>query len=50
MSSKKEDVLIDDSQKEDTKKDKPSIVEKIVDSIHKDIIDVLETIRETENS
>jgi hypothetical protein len=30
--------------------DKPSIIEKIVDSIHKDIIDVLETVKETENS
>jgi hypothetical protein len=45
MNSNKED----DSSKED-KKEKPSLVEKIVDSIHKDIIDVLETVRETENS
>lgn len=31
-------------------KEKPSLVEKIVDSITQDIIDVLETVRETEKS
>ena len=30
--------------------EKPSLIEKIVDSIHKDIIDVLETVRETEKT
>lgn len=44
MNSEKEE----DSLQE--KKEKPSLVEKIVDSIHKDIIDVIETVRETENS
>jgi hypothetical protein len=28
--------------------DAPSLVEKIVDSIHKDIIEVIETIKETD--
>lgn len=30
--------------------EKPSLVEKIVDSITKDIIDVIETVKETEKS
>lgn len=49
MSSKKEGVDSLSSKEED-KKEKPSIVEKIVDSIHQDIIDVIETIKETEKS
>ena len=49
MSSKKEGVIPLSSEEED-KKEKPSLVEKIVDSIHQDIIDVLETIKETEKS
>lgn len=35
---------------EDMDGKKPSLVEKIVDSIQQDIIDVIETIKETENS
>lgn len=31
-------------------KEKPSLVEKIVDSITQDIIDVIETVKETEKS
>lgn len=31
-------------------KEKPSLVEKIVDSIHQDIIKVIHTVKETENS
>jgi len=49
MSSKKEGVIPLSSVEED-KKEKPSLVEKIVDSIHQDIIDVIETIKETEKS
>lgn len=49
MSSKKEGVIPTSSDKDD-KKEKPSLVEKIVDTIHQDIIDVIETIKETEKS
>ena len=49
MNSKKEGANSLSSQ-EETKEEKPSIVEKIVDSIHQDIINVLETIKETEKS
>jgi hypothetical protein len=40
------------SQKEEDslQEEKPSLVEKIVDSITQDIIDVLETVRETEKT
>jgi len=48
MSSKKEGAIPLSS--EEDKKEKPSLVEKIVDSIHQDIIDVIETIKETEKS
>jgi len=36
--------------REEKKKDKPSLVEKIVETIHQDIVDVLEAIKETEKS
>lgn len=36
------------SGKEDD--EEPSLIEKIVDSIHKDIINVIETVKETEKS
>jgi len=36
--------------KKEKKTEEPSLVEKIVGSIHQDIIDVIETIKETENS
>ena len=45
MSSEKEVLSIKEDPKE-----KPSLIEKIVDSIHKDIIDVIETVKETEKS
>jgi len=35
---------------DETEHEQPSLIEKIVDSIHKDIIDVLETVRETEKT
>lgn len=35
---------------EDMDEKKPSLVEKIVDTIQQDIIDVIETIKETEKS
>ena len=34
----------------ETSTEKPSLVEKIVDSIHQDIIKVIHTVKETENS
>lgn len=40
----------DKGAKTEKQEDGPSLVEKIVDSIHKDIIDVIETIKETEKS
>lgn len=46
MSSDKKEV----SSPVEAEKDKPSIVEKIVDSIHQDIIDVIETVKKTEKS
>ena len=49
MNSKKEGANCLSSH-EEGKEEKPSIVEKIVDSIHQDIINVLETIKETEKS
>lgn len=48
MSTKKEELSSDVSLKDE--KGKPSIVEKIVDTIQKDIADIIETIKETENS
>jgi hypothetical protein len=48
MRSDNEDLSSNIPSKEE--KSKPSLVEKIVDSIHKDIVEVIETIRETEKS
>jgi hypothetical protein len=41
-----EEVLTSD----EVEHEKPSLIEKIVDSIHKDIIDVIETVKETEKT
>lgn len=48
MGTKKEEASSNTSPKEE--KEKPSLVEKIVDSIHKDIINIIETIKDTEKS
>lgn len=48
MSIKKEENSSTDSSTDNL--EKPSLVEKIVDSIQKDIVDIIETIKETEKS